>query len=73
MASALESCGNHALVLGAGTGLFAVHDLRVRGHETADRLGVLIVYGCYLVGAEVAVLLDLRRFFFALLKSHMVH
>lgn len=73
MAGTLQRGGDHALVLRAGTGLLPVHDLGVRGHEAADCLGVFVIHRCYLVGAEVAVLLDLRCFFFALLKSHMVH
>jgi hypothetical protein len=70
VASALQSCGNHALVFWASAGALAVHDLSVWGHETADGLRVFIVHGSYFVAAEVAVFFDNWNVFIALLGSH---
>ena len=43
MARAFECGGDHALVLGTGASASRRQDLRVRAHEPADELSVLVV------------------------------
>lgn len=72
MASALQGCGYHALVLWAATSFLPVHYFSVGGHKAAQGLAIFIVYGCNLVCAEVTILLYKWNVSvaIALLRSH---
>ncbi len=54
MTSALEGDRDHALVLWAGSGLAMRKDLRMRRHESAQGLVVLVIDEADFAAAEVA-------------------
>jgi hypothetical protein len=69
VAGPFEGFGNHALVLWAGAGAAMVKDFSMRGHETAKRLGVLVVHSAQLIGAEITLLL---YGWFGFLRAHKI-
>ncbi len=54
MARALQGSRDHALMLSAGTGALGRQNLRVRAHEPANELCVLVVDEGNLLAAEQA-------------------
>jgi len=53
MSGAFDGFGHHPLVLGAGARLAARSDLAALGDVTAQQVGLFVVYGVNLLGAEL--------------------